>query len=95
MQKKWNHAGTKHTKARSRCVFSGEITRTIRLASAVPAHPRLMMLADEGKLSLDNPVEKFLPEFKGRMVAENGRAAAIFPRKRCGRRAPSRPARCR
>ncbi len=56
---------------------------------------RTIRLADEGKLSLDDPVEKFLPEFRGQMVAENGRAAAIFPRKRCGRRAPSRPARSR
>jgi CubicO group peptidase (beta-lactamase class C family) len=28
----------------------------------------LMMLADEGKVSLDDPVEKFLPEFKGQQV---------------------------
>ncbi|MDB6007329.1 MAG: hypothetical protein JWR15_4316, partial [Prosthecobacter sp.] len=27
-----------------------------------------MMLVDEGKVSLDDPVEKFLPEFKGQMV---------------------------
>ena len=30
----------------------------------------LMMLVDEGKVSLDAPVEKYLPEFKGQMVAE-------------------------
>lgn len=29
----------------------------------------VMMLVDEGKLSLDDPVEKHLPEFKGQMVA--------------------------
>jgi CubicO group peptidase (beta-lactamase class C family) len=29
----------------------------------------LMMLADEGKISLDDPVEKYLHEFKGQMVA--------------------------
>jgi CubicO group peptidase (beta-lactamase class C family) len=29
----------------------------------------LMMLVDEGKLSLDDPVEKYLPEFKGQLVA--------------------------
>jgi CubicO group peptidase (beta-lactamase class C family) len=29
----------------------------------------LMMLVDEGKLSLDDPVEKHLPEFKGQMMA--------------------------
>ncbi len=28
----------------------------------------LMMLVDEGKLKLDDPVEKFLPEFRGQMV---------------------------
>jgi CubicO group peptidase (beta-lactamase class C family) len=28
-----------------------------------------MMLVDEGKVSLDDPVEKYLPEFKGLMVA--------------------------
>jgi CubicO group peptidase (beta-lactamase class C family) len=30
----------------------------------------VMMLFDEGKLSLDDPVEKYLPEFKGEMVIE-------------------------
>lgn len=29
----------------------------------------LMMLVDEGKLSLDDPVEKYLPEFKGQVIA--------------------------
>jgi len=29
----------------------------------------LMILVDEGKVSLDDPVEKYLPEFKGQMVA--------------------------
>jgi len=28
----------------------------------------LMILVDEGKISLDDPVEKFLPEFRGQMV---------------------------
>lgn len=28
----------------------------------------LMMLVDEGKVSLDDPVQKYLPEFKGQMV---------------------------
>jgi CubicO group peptidase (beta-lactamase class C family) len=32
----------------------------------------LMMLVDEGKLSLDDPVEKYLPEFKGQMVEQAG-----------------------
>jgi len=30
----------------------------------------LMMLVDEGKVSLNDPVEKYLPEFKGQMVKE-------------------------
>jgi CubicO group peptidase (beta-lactamase class C family) len=30
----------------------------------------LMILVDEGKVSLDDPVEKFLPEFKGQQVKE-------------------------
>jgi unsaturated rhamnogalacturonyl hydrolase len=29
----------------------------------------VLMLVDEGKLSLDDPVEKYLPEFKGQMVS--------------------------
>lgn len=29
----------------------------------------VMMLVDEGKLNLDDPVEKYLPEFRGQMVA--------------------------
>jgi len=29
----------------------------------------VMMLVDEGKVKLDDPVEKFLPEFKGQMIA--------------------------
>ena len=28
----------------------------------------LMMLVDEGKVHLDDPVEKYLPEFKGQMA---------------------------
>ena len=32
----------------------------------------LMMLVDEGRVSLDDPVEKYLPEFKGQMVEEAG-----------------------
>jgi CubicO group peptidase (beta-lactamase class C family) len=31
----------------------------------------LMMLVDEGKVKLEDPVEKYLPEFKGQMVAED------------------------
>ena len=32
----------------------------------------LMMLVDEGKISLDDPVEKYLPEFKEQQVEETG-----------------------
>jgi CubicO group peptidase (beta-lactamase class C family) len=32
----------------------------------------LMMLVDEGKVRLDDPVEKYLPEFQGQMVEEDG-----------------------
>ena len=31
----------------------------------------VMMLVDEGKLTLDDPVEKYLPEFKGQMIVED------------------------
>ena len=31
----------------------------------------VMMLVDEGKIRLDDPVEKYLPEFKDQMVASN------------------------
>ncbi len=31
-----------------------------------------MMLVDEGKVSLDDPVEKYLPEFHGQMVKAEG-----------------------
>jgi len=31
----------------------------------------VMMLVDDGKLKLDDPVEKYLPEFKGQMVVED------------------------
>src|SRR5436309_2902165 len=34
----------------------------------------IMILADEGKLKVEDPVEKYLPEFRGQMlVAERGR----------------------
>ncbi len=34
----------------------------------------LMMLVDEGKVQLDDPVEKYLPEFQGQMVARESTA---------------------
>ena len=42
----------------------------------------LMMLVDEGKVSVDDPVEKYLPEFKGQMLAveqEQGKAVLKKP----------------
>jgi CubicO group peptidase (beta-lactamase class C family) len=39
----------------------------------------LMMLVDEGKVNISDPVEKYLPEFKGQMVAE-GQEAPHPPR---------------
>ncbi len=39
-----------------------------------------MMLVDEGKVGLDDPVEKYLPEFKGQMVkTPQGPVAATHP----------------
>ena len=39
----------------------------------------LMMLVDEGKVNVDDPVEKYLPEFKGQMfVAEQDEAHALL-----------------
>jgi CubicO group peptidase (beta-lactamase class C family) len=44
----------------------------------------IMMLVDEGKLSVDDPVEKHLPEFKGQMLAERGKEGTTLKK-------PSRP----
>jgi len=41
----------------------------------------VMMLVDEGKLSLDDPVEKYLPEFKGLMVIAEQDAAHTLLKK--------------
>ena len=40
----------------------------------------LMMLVDEGKVSLDDPVEKYLPEFKEQQVEESRRMNASLER---------------
>jgi CubicO group peptidase (beta-lactamase class C family) len=37
----------------------------------------IMILVDEGKLSVDDPVEKHLPEFKGQMLVANRTADAV------------------
>lgn len=43
----------------------------------------LMMLVDEGKIALDDPVETYLPEFQGQMVArERSKARVVLERAR-------------
>lgn len=37
----------------------------------------ILMLEDEGKLSVDDPVEKHLPEFKGQMLVQSKTAEAV------------------
>jgi len=41
----------------------------------------LMMLVDEGKVSVADPVEKYLPEFKGQMIAGDDKTSAHPPRR--------------
>jgi CubicO group peptidase (beta-lactamase class C family) len=41
----------------------------------------LMMLVDEGKVNIADPVEKYLPEFKEQLVAGNDQAPAHPPRR--------------
>src|SRR5436190_3568763 len=41
----------------------------------------VMMLVDEGKLTLDDPVEKYLPEFKGLMVVSEQDPSHVLLRK--------------
>jgi CubicO group peptidase (beta-lactamase class C family) len=41
----------------------------------------LMMLVDDGKVNVDDPVEKYLPEFKGQMVAVERDADHVLLRK--------------
>jgi CubicO group peptidase (beta-lactamase class C family) len=38
----------------------------------------LMMLVDEGKVNVEDPVERYLPEFKGQMVAAERTAEHVF-----------------
>ena len=40
----------------------------------------IMMLVDEGKVDIDDPVEKYLPEFKGQNVIASTENAPITPR---------------
>lgn len=41
----------------------------------------LMMLVDEGKVKVADPVEKYLPEFKGQMIAGNEKTPAHPPKR--------------
>ena len=41
----------------------------------------VMMLVDEGKVSLDDPVEKYLPEFRGQMVVAEKDSDHVLLRK--------------
>ena len=41
----------------------------------------VLMLVDEGKLALDDPVEKYLPEFRGQMVVAEKDGAHVLLRK--------------
>jgi CubicO group peptidase (beta-lactamase class C family) len=41
----------------------------------------IMMLVDEGKLEIDDPVEKHLPEFKGQMLVEKREGDTVVLRK--------------
>ena len=41
----------------------------------------LMMLVDEGKVNVNDPVEKYLPEFKGQMVVEANNKEAKLAKK--------------
>src|SRR5207248_569307 len=41
----------------------------------------LMILVDEGKVKLDDPIEKYLPEFKGQMVIAEKDADHVLLRK--------------
>ncbi len=45
----------------------------------------VMILVDEGKLSVEDPVEKYLPEFRGQMLVAERTADAVTLKK------PSRP----
>ena len=41
----------------------------------------LMMLVDEGKVSITDPVEKYLPEIKGQLVAGDDKTPAHAPQR--------------
>jgi CubicO group peptidase (beta-lactamase class C family) len=53
----------------------------------------VLMLVDEGKISLDDPVEKYLPEFKGQRVAGPKPEAKLEPKgKKKGKEAEAKAA---
>ena len=51
-----------------------------------------MMLVDEGKANLDDPVEKYLPEFKGQMLAVERDSEHVLLRQPAHSISSSRPA---
>jgi len=59
---------------------------TVTLFAAPPVVAKdAMMLVEEGKLRLADPVEKYLPEFRGQWVADSRSAQVMFLRR------PARP----
>ena len=52
-----------------------------RLAVQADHAAALMMLVDEGKVNVDDPVEKYLPEFRGQMVVAEKDADHVLLRK--------------
>jgi CubicO group peptidase (beta-lactamase class C family) len=61
----YNDLATKQAMKTTDLFYIASMTKTFTTAG-------LMMLVDEGKVKLDDPVEKYLPEFKGQMVQEAG-----------------------
>ena len=59
------------------------IDATFRIASMTKPITAIaiMMLADEGRLSVDDPVEKYLPEFKGQLLFESKEGDKIVLKK--------------
>ena len=54
--------------AAQRAMKADDIFWIASMSKAITASA-VLMLVDEGKINLDDPVEKYLPEFKGQMVA--------------------------
>ncbi|MCX6911188.1 MAG: serine hydrolase [Verrucomicrobia bacterium] len=62
------------TPMRTDCLFwIASMTKTFTAAA-------LMMMVDEDKVNVSDPVEKYLPEFKGQMIAGNDKTLAHPPK---------------